>query len=160
MKTSAGIQKSPEMGMIGPAWCHHHGSKMRVSKGPETNSRSVVISGSAAWLEIFRFPVTTGASWRVEWKIAFSQDSKAGGCISMTTEELRAAFGLSNMSGHFGDWLIECYGADAAEQGKFIRWGNFLNIPGPGTGHDGDPNISIHIDDKIKETVGKLLADI
>lgn len=43
------------------------------------------------------------------------------------------------------------------KQGAFIRYGNFLNIPSPGTGHDGDPNISILIDGPIRRAVRQLL---
>ena len=76
----------------------------------------------------------------------------------MDDEHLKMAFGLSEESGKYGDWLIGRFGGESAEQGQFIRFENFLNIPCPGTGHDGDPNISIVLDDKIRDAVEHLLA--
>ncbi len=62
-----------------------------------------------------------------------------------------------NMVRAGGSWLVGRYGGNSAVQSKFIRWGNFLNIPCPGTGHDGDPNVSIYVTDEIREAVRKLL---
>jgi hypothetical protein len=56
-----------------------------------------------------------------------------------------------------GEWLLDRYGGDSAAQGFYIRWRNCLNIPCPGTGHDGDPNISVTLSDDIKEAVRQLL---
>lgn len=80
------------------------------------------------------------------------------GQVEMDSCQLAAAFGLSDESGDFGDWLIERYRADSAEQRLWIRYGNQLNIPGPGTGHDGDPNISIELDGDIKKAVVAIIG--
>lgn len=118
----------------------------------------LVIAGSAASVRVTRRATTVDEGWFVEWEVVQSQQAKVNGRVVFTSDDLRAAFGLSQESGEFGDWLIERFGADSASQGKFIRWKNFLNIPCPGTGHDGDPNVSIHIDEEIRETVRRLLA--
>ena len=79
----------------------------------------------------------------------------------MTEEQLRVMFGLDNdfvTPGH-SQWLIKEYEADVAEQTLFIRKGNYLNIPCPGTAHDGDPNVSIELDDEIKEKVKELISE-
>lgn len=44
-----------------------------------------------------------------------------------------------------------------ARPGAFIRQGRYLNIPGPGTGLIGDPNISIRLKPEIVAAVSKML---
>lgn len=44
-----------------------------------------------------------------------------------------------------------------ASQKFFFRVGRFLNIPGPGIGHDGDPNISIELSDHLVEPVSQFV---
>ena len=117
----------------------------------------LVIAGSAARVRITRRAATVDEGWFVDWEVVQSQQAKVNGRVVLTSDELRAAFGLSDDSGTFGDWLIERFGADSASQGKYIRWKNFLNIPCPGTGHNGDPNVSIHFDEEIQNAVRQLL---
>jgi hypothetical protein len=108
----------------------------------DKRNQCLVIAGSAARVRITRRAFTVDEGWNVEWEVVQSQQTKVIGCTHFNTHELRAAFGLSEETGEFGDWLIERFGAESAQQGKYIRWKDFLNIPCPGTGHDGDPNIS------------------
>lgn len=49
--------------------------------------------------------------------------------------------------------FASAYRADDGSQGLFVRQGRYLNIPGPGTGMQGDPNISFYIDDDVKAAV-------
>lgn len=150
-------RRAPETRLWGiPNWCHHHGSKMRVEEFSKGNYL-LVIAGSAASVRITRRAKTVDEEWFVEWEVVQSQQAKVNGRAFFASDDLRAAFGLSQESGEFGDWLIEQFGADSASQGKFIRWKNFLNIPCPGTGHDGDPNVSIHIDDDVQNAIRQLL---
>ena len=95
--------------------------------------------------------------WFVDWEVIYSLNEKTTGRIRLLVDELKVAFRLSESQRCFGKWLIDKYNASSAEQGKYIRRGDFLNIPCPGTGHDGDPNISIEIDDEIREAVRQLL---
>lgn len=152
-------RRDPETNMWGnPTWYHHHGSKMRVEEFSKGN-RLLVIAGSAASVRITRRASTVDEGWFVEWEVVQSQQVKVNGRVFFTSDDLRAAFGLSQGSGRFGNWLIEQFGADSASQGKYIRWRNYLNIPCPGTGHDGDPNVSIYIDnDEILDAVRQLLT--
>ncbi|MCC7004577.1 hypothetical protein IT397_01525 [Candidatus Nomurabacteria bacterium] len=144
-----------------PIWHHHHSSKMQVEKLDKEN-RCLIISGSAAKVTIRRASlVIPGAKgWFVDWEVVQCRPYEEGvrGRSKFDDKDLAAAFGLSNDSGKFGSWLIEEFGADVADQGKFIRWEKFLNIPGPGTGHDGDPNVSVEISDDIKSAVQTLLS--
>lgn len=141
-----------------PDWCHHHGLKMRLKMFDE-NVSLVLIDGSAATVKIFRVTDPTSTwDWIVEWEIKHGKGEKVNGSVCMDTEELEAAFMLSQLTGKWGDELIKRFGAHTAQQGSFIRWKKYLNIPGPGTGHDGDPNVSIFLDKEITEAVRSLVA--
>lgn len=156
MKTAV-QRRDPEIRMCFPIWFHHHGYKMCVEKLLSKGNHLLIIAGSAAGVKITRRATTVDEGWFIEWEVVQSQQSKVNGRVVFTADDLRAAFGLSQESGEFGDWLIERFGADSASQGKFIRWKNFLNIPCPGTGHDGDPNVSIHIDEEVQNAIRRLL---
>jgi len=124
----------------------------------DSGNHLLVIAGSAARVRITRRATTVDEGWFVDWEVVQTQQEKVNGRVIFTSDDLRAAFGLSEESGRFGDWLIKRFGADSAAQGRYIRWKNFLNIPCPGTGHDGDPNVSIHFDEEIQDAVRQLLA--
>lgn len=155
MLEKAEYTRVPTFGMGSPDWCHHHRSKMRLEA---TGRDSLIISGSAAEVKISRLPDVTYGEWLVEWEIIQSPHEKTSGNLIFSADELRAAFGLTEQSGLHGHWLIERYGGDSAAQGRYIRYKDYLNIPGPGTGHDGDPNVSIHLDGDIKEAILRLLS--
>ncbi|MDD5528179.1 MAG: hypothetical protein PHO56_04405 [Patescibacteria group bacterium] len=147
--------KTPEFGMMGnPIWFHHHGSKMRLTLF-HREGEHIAIDGSATHLRI-----SMGLKYyEVTWSIKHSPDEYARGRTLMDKKTLANAFGLANDTPNcYSHWLIERYGGDNAEQFKFIRYRNYLNIPCPGTGNDGDPNISIELDDEIKQAVTKLLS--
>lgn len=55
--------------------------------------------------------------------------------------------------------MIRRYGGTTADQGRFIRYNRFLNIPGPGTGHDGDSNISVEIRSEMQDAVAAFLQN-
>jgi|SRR3989344_1448729 len=152
-------KREPHIGMVGPDWWHHHGSKMHL-KESSLPKDIIGISGSAAHV------VIKGASairslvkgWFVSWVVRHSFYESSEGQVWFDDKELASAFGIIEESGRFGQWIIDRYGGEVAEQGKFIRWKNYLNIPCPGTGHDGDPNVSIELDDEIKKAVHILLG--
>jgi hypothetical protein len=144
----------PEFNRENPIWFHHHGRKMRVEK-LDIENQLLIISGSAAKVTI------TGKDthgYYVEWEIKYSPDELVIGRVYLKFVDIEAAFGLKNSTGQFGEWLLNSYGGDSADQGKYIRYKNFLNIPCPGTSNDGDPNISVDIDEEMKDAVKKLLA--
>ncbi len=156
------IARAPEIHLYHPLWYHHHGDKMAVSEF-DLPEGILVIAGTAAKIIIrkasFLFPNLPG--WFVDWEVVQIRPSEQGvkGRIRFDDEDLACAFGVSSDSGKFGDWVIKRYGAEAAEQGKYIRWQDFLNIPCPGTGHDGDPNVSVRIDEKMQDIVRHLLKN-
>ncbi len=146
-------EKVPIMGMMGgPIWCHHHASKMQLMVTGLCND-FLILQGSAAELNITQ----RRNHWLVNWRIIQSSEAQTKGQVEFSDEELMSAFGLSDFLPNAAEWLIEQYGGTVAKQGKFIRFKEFLNIPCPGTGHDGDPNISIIIDEKMKKAVKELV---
>lgn len=144
------------MAGFGPDWWHHHGTKVRVSNFDQTK-KMLYLSASAADIEI---SVNLSKDlWDVKWRIIFSSESEVNGIVQLTTLQLGTAFALASChyQSEFGDGLLKQHDAEFGEQGKFIRRGKYLNIPGPGTGHDGDPNVSIRIDDEITINVLSLI---
>ncbi|MBL7022215.1 hypothetical protein ISR92_02785 [Patescibacteria group bacterium] len=149
--------KKPELGVVGqPVWHHYHSRKMTVV---EERKDFLAISGSAAFIEIFLNPAATSNlfKWFVRWKINQFVVMEVTGQRLFSDQDLKAAFGLSDVSGEHGEWIISRFGADVAEQTKYIRWKEYLNIPCPGTGGDGDPNVSVYLSEEIKWAVKNLL---
>lgn len=143
-----------------PVWFHMHGSKMR-PEAIDLESKHLVIKASAAEVIIFPHP-RRPQSWAIDYGIVhWASMSYSQGRVAMETEVLRAAFlgeDDPNNNQH-GQAILYGFGGDAAEQGAYVRWGDFLSIPGPGTGHDGDPNVSIWVDEDIQAAVRELLGD-
>ncbi|MFC1599111.1 hypothetical protein ACFL2U_03860 [Patescibacteria group bacterium] len=152
------LVRGPELGMFGqPNWCHHHCTKMRLNKEEtDLENKKIIIEGSAAKLTItFHEELKR---WLVSWEVIQSQNEGAKGKMFFTDDMLKAAFGLQDHLEKLGsEWLTQRYGGTIACQHRFIRWQKYLNIPCPGTGHDGDPNISIQIDQEIMDAVAALL---
>lgn len=117
------------------------------------------IAGSAASVEIGTPHLSTNGKryWKVSWKVRWSRDEEVNGQVFFSDACLRTAFGLSEENGVSGEWLLKEYGGDVAAQGLFIRYQQFLNVPGPGTGHDGDPNVSLELTEQMKNAVVSLL---
>ena len=160
MQKTAVQRRDPETKLWGmPNWCNSHCHKMEVEQLDQQNGM-LVISGSAAKVIIRKASLVYSEAngWFVDWEVIHSRSEKATGRVFFTSDDLKAAFNLSESSGECGDWLIKRFGAESAEQGKYIRWKNFLNIPCPGTGNDGDPNISIELGNKIENAVQQLLS--
>jgi len=142
------------MGLFGPNWWHHHGIKMCVKY---KDSKAITVAATAASLHIWLAHPKTGRPWMVEWKVIQSQTEKTEGTVRFSTEELRGAFGISaTIPEPTSQWLFHRYDCECGRQGKYIRLRDFLNIPCPGTGHDGDPNISLELTDEIREAVRQL----
>lgn len=144
-----------------PEWWHHHGTKMRV-ESYDLNNRVLTLKSSAATIIIQPAKILSPSSehgWHMLYRIECGSDTRFEGRVWMNAAELQAAFCFRYDPRDFGyrsRWLIDEYGADVAVQGKFIRWSYFLNIPGPGTGHDGDANISIKVRPAISCAVDRL----
>ena len=148
--------KAPERGLTGPIWCHIHGAKMYLDKESSNSIRVMIKNGLAASLTISPLanPIST---YQVEWELGFGPSDKTFGKRRFTTAELEGAFGLRNHTDHGGELMIDRFGGESAVLGKYIRWMGFVNSPCPGTGSDGDPNISIHIDNDIQGAIARII---
>ncbi|MEK6897657.1 MAG: hypothetical protein AABW93_03950, partial [Nanoarchaeota archaeon] len=147
MPASIRVTKQPEWGGIaGPIWWHHHGTKVIVKSRVSEDKTLILGSRNAAVVEISKCMGREG--WHVSWGIKFGTEEKVQGTVWMSTKNLRCAFGLLDEEDYddsratYLPWRntnIERYGGTCFCQGQFIRYEDFLNIPGPGTGNDGDP---------------------
>jgi len=83
------------------------------------------------------------------------------GVIELSAAAMKKVFCLDDkMNDPDSLWLIERYGGTVAAQGEFFRCGSYLNIPHPGTGYQGDPNLSILLDYSIRLAVMQLLSKV
>jgi hypothetical protein len=145
-----------------PKWHHHHAHKICV-ESVSPDGKSLTLTASAAKLTIEQtesYSYKDGPlerRWLVSWEVRYSRTEKTNGCGNWGDKDLQQAFGLIPSEGKIFGFLRD-FICDAAAQGKYIRWEDALNIPCPGTGHDGDPNISILIDDQIQNAIRTILA--
>lgn len=144
-----------------PEWFHRGGVKMTVCAYDPVKYQVVISSTSDAARVVVR-PAPARNWIVVEWRIRFSVSTGVEGSIWMPVEECKAAFGIrddlpKSPKGSIDDHFIRRFGATVAVSGCFIRTGNFLNIPCPGIGMIGDPNVSVLLDDEITRAVGRML---
>lgn len=143
-----------------PLWFNPEGSKItRIT--PEYNHPIEPI----LWLESDKVSVSIKYDIRNKWIVHYTiyeQNESSIKCdIHMTAEAIYAAFGINDEYGDLpwdrGQGIIDRFGGHFCLQGKFIRWKNWLNIPGPGTGLKGDVNLSLEITDDIKKVVREFM---
>lgn len=137
-----------------PGWHHPSSGKMQVEKA---DSSQVVISAPKACLTITEIPQGPDFIWTVKWEIFFTIEHGVRNEVVMSAQELCAAFALNENEDDYDDWLEDLPRVSVA--GKFFREGPFLNIPHPGIGKDGDPNISVLITGEIKKAVTGLVLE-
>ena len=149
----------PQMRDGHPIWFHPGGLNIKLDS---TERDIVFLEAKNAELTIEK----TGGGIVIRWEL---NDNwfEVQGDVALCYEELATAFGVpwepteedaDEEPVLYCKWLIGRYGGDRAVQGKFIGYKQYLNIPGPGTGNDGDPNISVSITNDIKKAVGALLT--
>jgi len=157
------LKRTPETYSGKPIWWQEHGAEMSVKNFDQQNLILNLSSGRGTELIITKASLISRnvIGWFVDWEITHQIYDKIGvkGRVWFNDDVLKSAFGLSDSSGMYGNWLIERYGADVADPGKYIRWKEFLNIPCPGTVHEEDPNISILLNENIKHAVQKLFEE-
>lgn len=138
-----------------PKWFHPHGFKLLLGGESGLTHENEILIGSKVVQLLIR-PSANKENYQIFWRIVFRTEEFVQGQICMPGSELRDAFCLLQHPSYTGA-LVEEFKADSGIQGRYIRKNQFLNIPMPGTGMDGDPNISIFISDEIKESVRKLI---
>lgn len=139
-----------------PPWFHHHGQKVSLITEKQ-GSRYFHLGATAVQVRITPYARTADEGWYVEWEIRFALHEWTRGQIVLASDQLATAFGLQGSCERMSRELMGLYPGSVAVQGRFIRVGPFLNIPGPGTGHDGDPNVSIEIDEQMQQAIRMLL---
>ena len=150
---------APELKVVPivPVWWNDHGSNVIIKEHSKGMGVPLIVGSDATSLGIHYSGA--GHRWFVDWKVCHGPESNVSGRIVLQTDELESAFGISSESGIFGDDLLQSFGGDSAAPAKWIRWRDCLNIPCPGTGIDGDPNISINLlDNEIRNAVRRLIA--
>lgn len=154
-QTNEGVMTAMQARPPCPPWQVYKGYKLNLL---ETES-GIKLKSSAAELRINFIANRSYAPWRVWWSMSHDCGRDTG-YRYLTEEEMRRAFGLQDGLGQFGRALADrtSTAVDAAEQSKFVRAKDWLNISHPGTGLQGDPNISIELDTDIKIAVRTLLA--
>jgi len=152
--TKENVKKVPHLYPEGwPVWWSPKGLKMVLA---ESDLRGyVAIKSTAAQLELFHAPRWGG--WNVHWWILSAGNFEVTGHTFMTDGEIAGAFGFQDSISEGIEWLIERYGGDSASL-THIRYRQYLNIPRPGTAYIGDPNISIELDDRMRDAVRGLLG--
>lgn len=138
-----------------PVWYHLHGSKCRVDT-LDLSNKLLNIEASAAGLAVRLRNTNSPYRWEIIWSVRHGADELDVGNRIFSDKDLEGAF-LNDGSTEGGEAIIAEHGGSSAHQGYYLRFKRYLNIPGPGTGHDGDPNISIEVDETIKSAVQKLL---
>lgn len=128
-----------------PNWFHPHGMKLGSGEVElMEDSSKVLIETSAARLVIRRTRGVCGIYWLVNYRITFEFDSWIERNLVFSTEQLSNAFLLENSS-------IQ------SEEGYFFREGRHLNLTAPGTGRDGDPNLSLYLSDDFVQILSTLI---
>lgn len=138
-----------------PPWWHKRGQEMEIGDFEEWK-KTLILSGPCALLSITLVGLVPDQGWFLHWEIDHGGGSQVKGTAFLHNECLKAAFGLVKKTSGYSDILRQKFRADCAEIGEYIRTGNYLNIPSPGSGADGDPNISVYITDEMRECVRKL----
>lgn len=140
-----------------PSWCNSRSEKMRNTKGQDAK---IWLKGSAAELTI-EFVNDEGLvrGWLVKYTIRHGAFSRTDGQVLMSTPQLKAAFcGVNHSFGRAHEEAGRNHVAFTAIMlGKFVRFGQFLNIPCAGMGYAGDPNISICVSSDIMTAVKRLI---
>ncbi len=128
-----------------PEWWHPKGRGMAViPQDPAANFFRLLNPERA---EVFVFPRENSRStcW-LRWKVIHPYGD-TGGRFHLRREELQDIFGLA------ADWRA----SERSSEHRFFRQGPFLNIPGKGSGRDGDPFLSVFITDEIRSAAGRLV---
>ena len=126
--------KCPELKNGHPIWWHHWGEKMEVSQLTDgiliikSHAASVIIQKASL---VFPGNEIVKNDYFVGWNIFQCRPLQelTSGRRWFTRDDVRSAFGIIDDSGKYGGWLINRYGADAAEQMKYIRWHEYLKRP-------------------------------
>lgn len=140
-----------------PDWHHPQSYRIHLEKA---DSSHVVIQAPAARFTIVELlDADTIYKWIARWEILFSEGTGTRSEIVMSAQDLCEAFALNEHTECEGRWWANPHQDIASRKGVYFRYDRYLNIPGPGTGQDGDPNISIFLTAEIKKAVTHLVLE-
>lgn len=150
--------KRPELVRGKPNWWHPGGSNINLVSVSENS-----INFASRFTKFSMIKEYDRHGLIMEWQIYSQVDNHSTlkhhyqGKMNFDLPTAAAAFGLVDLCHSSSLWMIDLYGGSAARQGFFIRYGDYLTIPGPGTGRDGDANLSLLLDTEVKEWIVNLL---
>ena len=143
-----------------PEWHNPRSREMRLEKA---DSSHVSISGPTSRLIIVELLDLLGAEvtskWIVRRELYSEEEWLTRDEITMDARQLCDAFGLNDKPEYEDQWGDTAYEHTAFEAGRYFRYDQYLNIPNPGTGEDGDPNISILITDDMKHAIAAMVLE-
>jgi len=125
---------------------------------PEKGKLELCVAGRSTLL-INPYDSKSREHWLVEWSVLERAypNWMTNGRRLLSIQDLSAAFGQTNAHTLQDAEFIARFEADAGKIGLYLRKGDYLNIPGPGTGELGDPNLSLVLTSEIKESVLKII---
>lgn len=134
-------------------WYNREGPYYQIKSLPE--DKAIILLWHQAELRVRK----TGRDiFTIEWKINHG-NGKVSGQVDFSKEDLRRAFGIKKGCEPRHVMFMRKYEAVAAYPGKYVRQDLRLNIPCPGTGFNGDPNISIDIKPELVAAIKTLLRN-
>ncbi len=140
-----------------PDWHHPKSWKVQLEKA---DAAYIVITAPAARLTIVELIDAESINkWIVRWEIFSKGEQSQRGEIVMNARQLCAAFALTEKWEDSDQWWTGAYQEIASAEGMYFRYDRWLNIPGPGTGKDGDPNISICLDAEMKKAITYMILE-
>ncbi len=139
-----------------PSWFHPHGHRIGLV-GVDREHRTVVLRSSAVTVVI---SPEKDQKFKVAWTIDHSPAEMVTGTVLLQRPRLLTAFlVLPNLPPEESQAsYLKRFEVDAGAVGYFIRRSRFLNLPCPGTGHDGDPNVSIVVTQEITNAIGRIVG--
>jgi hypothetical protein len=138
-----------------PEWFHPGGLAMQFV---ERNERRMIFASRWSSLKVLVLPEDKEL-FAVRWNVKHGSNEFVDGTVFFSNELLKMAFGLAPaVVTPCRRAFVERYGADYAVQGRCVKRGPHLNIPGPGTGCSGDPNISILLTPEIQREAALFLG--
>jgi len=147
-------------------WSMKGGGMVLATRQPPHRSQFTIEKGTIARVQVMRRDYLGEQRWYVQWYLKHAYrgvdgpDDEAQGNFLTDAATIRAAFGLSDSCPDNQPDLARNFGAVCAVQGRFIRDGYRLNIPGPtynGTSC-GATNLSIFLTEEIMDEVERVLA--
>jgi hypothetical protein len=155
MSNNAPVLATPEfLATDVPRWFYQAGATVCVQSFLQ-DKKILKIGSDTIEIQILPMKGKTGI-WCVRWKVFHAPSEYTEGARVFDPPMLQRAFWLQ--SGEAPPWTAGRYPCDDAVLGHFIRKGNHLNIPGPGTGLEGNANASLLLTKEIQDCIVTMLA--